>query len=688
MKTEIDFAELLNAIGATELRADAGPRLSVADKPVPFVAPTLLAPTSAVQDLFSAEIVFIEAPAAVGKSTMARYLSSSRNAPLLNLAQVAVATGSLKSLVSDLPGSNPIEAFHAGKLPIIIDALDEGRMLSGENGFESFLQTAGELILRDRQQTRRPKVVMLGRHESIDLARIAIELSGDGITMSAVEVGFFGEEAAREMIDAYAKSITTPASAYQKFPVPVRSLIGAYFDAIEAALGLEKGKLWKDQMGRAFAGYAPVLSALGILLAYGDNFKDIENRLRAEGSLHAWGVIDDVMAEILKREKGKLCDQLASQITVHVPDEAYNAAEQLTFITRYVHHQPVEGLGKVPLPPKDQAAYQSLVERMLPDHPFVRGGKLENAVLGSVVLAHAVSHDLLSGVDLGLLAGLSKQPFLWRSLQKQMDADSLVDGRYLGYILASFWNEPVAQGEKIFIRSSNDGAVRVSVLKNGVESALLTATDPITLFGFIRNCDVDIAGTVIFEGSARGSQSTFEVHGNATIICHELRMTAEVLQLHGQVWFEAEQVTSPPKLELVLKNGTQVGWAGQIAQSHPWKRFTPTLLPPYSVATTDKLTRLVAECARRLSSAGAVNFENDYSVVDDERMRWAKRDFGRELPALVKLMVEHGLASKEQAPIGLMRVHFKITWRDLLAGLSADKPDLRQFIADARKLIK
>jgi hypothetical protein len=324
----------------------------------------------------------------------------------------------------------------------------------------------------------------------------------------------------------------------------------------------------------------------------------------------------------------------------------------------------------------------------LKEHPFVRERKVENAVLGSVVLAHAVIYDLLGSADLSELATLSKQPFLWRSVRNQLSGDSLVDGRYLGYVLTSFWNEPLPQGDKIIIRSWDRDSARVYVLSRGSEIPIVNVTMPITLFGQLRDCDIDVAGMIELQGQVRGSHSVFETYGTTTIICESMQVKAESLVLHGDVWFEAENATSPPSLELVVKNGSKFGWAGQLASQYPWKRFKSSLEPPYSVAAEDKLTRLVEECARRLP--GALTFNADYSVVSDMRMRWALREFGTELPLVIKLLVEHQLASKGAIPVNLMQVHMKISWSELLAALKAPEPPvaLRQFFADARSKIR
>jgi hypothetical protein len=110
----------------------------------------------------------VEAPAAVGKSTFAAHLSASRRLPLLNLAQVRVSTGTLAGLLAS-EFSDPRaagDAFHLAELPILIDALDEGLILSGDLHVEDFLRTTCELLLLDRRVTGRPKLIFLARPEA------------------------------------------------------------------------------------------------------------------------------------------------------------------------------------------------------------------------------------------------------------------------------------------------------------------------------------------------------------------------------------------------------------------------------------------------------------------------------------------------------------------------------------------
>ncbi len=57
---------------------------------------------------------------------------------------VRVATGSLRALSAAFTGPrDPLQAFHKGELPVIIDALDEGRLLSNAKRFESSRERTG-----------------------------------------------------------------------------------------------------------------------------------------------------------------------------------------------------------------------------------------------------------------------------------------------------------------------------------------------------------------------------------------------------------------------------------------------------------------------------------------------------------------------------------------------------------------
>ena len=385
--------------------------LFIAEPPRPFVAPRLDIPGKD-PSVIQKEIIFIEASAAVGKSTLARQVSATLKAPILDLAKVPVSTGSLQTLLTELEAadkSDPVAAFHEGRIPVIIDALDEGRLLSNETGIESFLVTAAELLLSNRSVTSRPKLVFLARFESIELAQQRIELTAPGITRATAKVGFFDKEGAWQLIQAYAATAAKPGSQYQQNPEAARDLIAVYFDAIETALGLAAGELWQNEQGRVLGGYAPVLAAVGSILAEIDNFITVANNLKSSGGREAWGVIEAVLYEILRREQAKLREQLSAQCKLALPDRVYDAEEQMALLAQYIESKPLEGTGRVALPPADMEKYNDMVRTYLPHHPLIRRHEFGNAVLGSTVVERAVYHG--RSISQYRLVSLSR---LWR----------------------------------------------------------------------------------------------------------------------------------------------------------------------------------------------------------------------------------------------------------------------------------
>ena len=104
-------------------------------------------------------MIIIKAQAAVGKTITAEYLSATTRARLLDLANIEVGANALRGAVDEEP-------FHRGQCPIIVDALDEGAVVSSDASCDRFLFTSRDFLLSDRSTLDKVKIVFLGRPDS------------------------------------------------------------------------------------------------------------------------------------------------------------------------------------------------------------------------------------------------------------------------------------------------------------------------------------------------------------------------------------------------------------------------------------------------------------------------------------------------------------------------------------------
>ena len=81
----------------------------------------------------------------------------------------------------------------------------------------------------------------------------------------------------------------------------------------------------------------------------------------------------------------------------------------MVLLGQYVESKPLEGTGRVALPPAEMGKYNDMVRTYLPHHPFIRQHEFGNAVLGSTIVARAVYHGRSISQD--RLVSLSRQ---WR----------------------------------------------------------------------------------------------------------------------------------------------------------------------------------------------------------------------------------------------------------------------------------
>ena len=678
---------LISVIADAHLPLRDSTSLGVPAPPTPYVAPTFHFPHRNDIEQLKSDIIFVQAPAAVGKSTTAKYISSRKKAPLLNLARVAVGQDSFGGILArSFPaGSSPVSIFHQGHLPIVVDALDEGLIYSGERAFENFLTSTGRL-LSEGSSASRPKVLFFGRPGSTDLSQLGLTLESEAYSVCVIEIDYFDEQAALELIDASAKDELIRLKATEKLTAAatsarIRSLSGqpmtelksAYFSAIESALGIEAGALWDDDVGRAFSGYAPVLATLGAMIAHADNPMLTKNQLTAKGTgnYDAWEVISTVLEEVLSREEGKVQEILRAQMSSPVPSNAYDATEQLTYLSQLLQKRPISATGNVTFASNEQLSlYVRTVRQNLGDHPFMRDGEMANVVLGSAIIAHMMSRGTPQDSLFDSVRTVSRQPFLWRHMRKRLgEEEILLDGSYLGYLLTSYWNDPVVAQRPVIINESADMESVVVQLDTINETVECVVIPPLEMYGMVRNCKLTCPNaTVLIEGGAltRSGSSSFLFSEENTIVCRDLRIRCESIKVSGKLRMVAEStdVANANDVGVHVSDGAEISLSRAFRRYHFWNNVAVYWVEDElsSEGRIVKIVELLKNTANR-----TVVLLNNYEFPEDEIDRGLGRGFGSsdEARAFFRLLVEHGFAERTRIQSSGRETKFRIVFQNV-----------------------
>ena len=100
------------------------------------------------------------------------------------------------------------------------------------------------------------------------------------------------------------------------------------------------GALWQNDVGRAFAGYAPLLDTLGYICREERNLVNLANAFSAPGPpglQRAWEVLEGVLDSVITRERNeKFLPALAGQNWPQPPDWLYDKYEQYLYVTQWV----------------------------------------------------------------------------------------------------------------------------------------------------------------------------------------------------------------------------------------------------------------------------------------------------------------------------------------------------------------
>jgi hypothetical protein len=636
-------------------------RLSYPDPPKVFVPPTVTAEEfPADQAPLASDVLLFTAPAAVGKSTFAQALAARAGIPVLDLAKVKVSTGALSGILEEISDQASHE-FQQGKFALIIDALDEGRILSGDSHIIEFLRTTVERLgALSAPKGQGPKLLLFGRPAAIQEAADILEIEALSlpVPVTRLALDYFDEAAATELVFAFARMVGDP-TAIDRHRKTIRQVIRAFFDAISVAIDVPPQNLWNDDHGRSFAGYAPVLASLGTLIAMDEdvdeekvrrNYVQLLERLKDRGPTDAWEVLERVANQILDREAGKLREPLLQAHGADLPAEAFDRTDQLDLLATLFAGQPLHPSSRLVFgSPAAQAAYRKAVEVHLePEHPFLHDKAPVNDVLGALVVAHAVvqAPGMSGGQTPKLLAEYGRQPFLWRFIRHRLVGDILIDGDVVSYVLGSLWADdksPRAQ-VRFELGSSDSARLRIKAGDSDVSAGVVL---PLALRGEIHNLEVELPGADIVLNSWPGSDtSSIAFLGRAairagTIEFHVKRIYIGSLGVSASCHLHAEnavndQQMAPPEVH----PGSELTIQGVFENRYPWQDVATAVRRP---TDADPLGRLLADCEQRIQGVMSLVTLPNFDLTDDERVDWA-RHYGDLLPRLLRALVDADLA--------------------------------------------
>ena len=337
-----------------------------------------------VGDIDNSEVLIIAAPGAVGKSTLARALSSEKGALIWDLAEAEeVGSGSLDAMLEYAmqAGVKPdfLEYMSAGYQFIIIDALDEGRIKVNENSFSRLLEN----ITRLAKGAHNVCFVLLGRTQIADSVWLSLE--DQNINASILNIEPFTRAQANEYI---AKRVESQGLDLLN---DCRDLI---FHQLETAM--------KDGSGKEaisdFLHYPPVLDVISVLLKRERNLMAVKNFLEGQAPETSVKLLRDVINHILEREqKDKIVSAFLDKLSANdrmsiepIADSLYTSNEQGMRILSSVLHTPMDCTPST-LPSHLEATYSDSVDLALTEHPFLRGSnQFANGVFQSYLYARAL----------------------------------------------------------------------------------------------------------------------------------------------------------------------------------------------------------------------------------------------------------------------------------------------------------
>jgi hypothetical protein len=355
-------------------------------------------------------IVLIQSAGAMGKTSAARAIAHRLRSPLVDLASTHVGENSLTGLLAaalDWSGAAEFtEALRNGRSALVLDGLDEAQLLSGRENFMSFFQDVLRLV---REGGPSAQVIMLGRHDAVETATLAMFEAGvEPTTLSLLP---FTMRQSFELVDRTLDS--QGWSVHRRNPVPFGELRDFRFADLASALlgeGVEDvAERWNEVDD--FLGYAPVVQALAESLRV-ENPKLVQEQLKSASAYaqrHQRGeLLKDIVEMILEREREKVSLRLDEALALadqSVSRLIYLPQEQVIRVVAAINRETLTVPPPQAIPPDKKGNYEDNIASFVLDHPFLRDREFASPVFSDYARAFVATAPLqdLFGVGLDTL---------------------------------------------------------------------------------------------------------------------------------------------------------------------------------------------------------------------------------------------------------------------------------------------
>lgn len=368
---------------AEPLQHEADAAISISQPNPHFVKPPL---REIHQPSGSCPILLISAPGAVGKTTLAGFISAEKQSHLWDLARLSLGSNTFLGTLAKGFGSSKLsdilQLLSAGQVLFVLDAFDEAEIASGGwADIETFLREIYEYV----KQAPRTCMIMLARSETASYIRVILDdIEAGSLGVYAMyEIDYFDEEPARQFVGLQMDRVWQlkgkgDAAPHRKHPIPYNDALSRVLTSLQQALSSNSNASWDIPEVRSFLGYAPVLQAVATYLGQSENFKDIDGAVTTSPELGSGtSLVAKLLTDLVQREQNKLIEGLQKQNIAEANSwdkwqTIYNQYEQLRRIFLWTRSDAAATNADKSLPPWLVTPYEAALATMLPQHPFLR----------------------------------------------------------------------------------------------------------------------------------------------------------------------------------------------------------------------------------------------------------------------------------------------------------------------------